>query len=475
MLDQPAADAHGRAVQWRQLVELVARGGGVSPRLRDQALKRIATLCEWISSELLEATARAIAGPTVPVELIAMFAARGATQSAALLAGADLSAKEWDAVRSVAADDVLPLLATLAPASTPQPHDDPENAEAPYPANDVRAAETFEPGPSSSVAPVIDKAVALLPTGMFHWGSGPNGEIDWVEGAPRAALVGRSLAESFSSSFAARLPFADEPLVLAEEGAMAGEWRWSGTPAFFADSGRFAGYRGIARRDGPLDAASVGVNPEPTPGEDDGLRELMHELRTPLNAIIGFGEIIEGQYLGPAHRGYRERAAEIVRQARNLADAVDNLDLAARLRSGRVKGEATSGLDAVKSVLHRCTEEAAERQLRLTVDDRAGAMVLAMPPELAGRIVRQFTVAMLEPATAGEPIRMVVDRSGKHLAIAVDRATALRGLTEQQVLADRGRAGMRFALRLVQGLAAMTGGRLDFTADRLILLLPLAD
>jgi signal transduction histidine kinase len=28
----------------------------------------------------------------------------------------------------------------------------------------------------------------------------------------------------------------------------------------------------------------------------------MHELRTPLNAIIGFGEIIEGQYLGPAHR-----------------------------------------------------------------------------------------------------------------------------------------------------------------------------
>jgi signal transduction histidine kinase len=33
--------------------------------------------------------------------------------------------------------------------------------------------------------------------------------------------------------------------------------------------------------------------------QDDDLRELMHELRTPLNAIIGFGEIIEGQYLGP--------------------------------------------------------------------------------------------------------------------------------------------------------------------------------
>jgi hypothetical protein len=32
--------------------------------------------------------------------------------------------------------------------------------------------------------------------------------------------------------------------VLSEEGVLAGEWRWSGAPAFFADTGRFAGYRG---------------------------------------------------------------------------------------------------------------------------------------------------------------------------------------------------------------------------------------
>ena len=46
--------------------------------------------------------------------------------------------------------------------------------------------------------------------------------------------------------------------------------------------------------------------------DPDSLRELVHEIKTPLNAIIGFAEIIDGQYLGPADRRYRERAGEIV-------------------------------------------------------------------------------------------------------------------------------------------------------------------
>jgi signal transduction histidine kinase len=63
--------------------------------------------------------------------------------------------------------------------------------------------------------------------------------------------------------------------------------------------------------------------------DPDSLRELVHEIKTPLNAIMGFAEIIEGQYLGPADRGYRERAAEIWRQARLLLTAIDDLDFAA--------------------------------------------------------------------------------------------------------------------------------------------------
>src|SRR5437763_8919832 len=67
--------------------------------------------------------------------------------------------------------------------------------------------------------------------------------------------------------------------------------------------------------------------------DQDSLRELVHEIKTPLNAIIGFAEIIDGQYLGPADRGYRQRAAEIVTQARLLVTAIDDLDFAARAHS----------------------------------------------------------------------------------------------------------------------------------------------
>jgi signal transduction histidine kinase len=460
VLGQPAADARGRAVQWRQLVELLARGGEVSPDLKDRALGRIAQLMKDLSADLLAATARAIAGHPVPAELVALFASRGAAASAALIAAADLTSTGWNAVSAVAADDVRPLLAALGPVSKRVAADEPAVAK-----------------PQALPVTTQDElnAELALPAGLFRWETGPTGEIDWVEGAPRAALVGRSLTDNFSTQFAARLPFADEPLVLADEGILAGEWRWSGTPAFFADTGRFAGYRGVARREGAVDEPSNDKVEAVMSAGDDGLRELMHELRTPLNAIIGFGEIIEGQYLGPAHRAYRERAAEIVRQARNLSDAVDNLDLAARLRSGRLPDEGTSGLDAVRAALADVAAEGATRQLRVAIEDRAGAVRIALPPPLAERLTRQFVLAVLDAAVADEQIGIVIDRLDASIAIGIDRVAALRGLSEQQMLAGGASAGMRFALRLVQGLAAMTGGRLDIEPDRLVLLLPLAD
>ena len=474
MLGQPAADARGRAVQWRQLVELLARGDEVSADLAERALARIAQLMKDLPVDLLSATARAIAGRDVPAELVALFAARGAGASAALLAAARLSPAGWAAVRAVAAEDVQPLLLALGHSDEGEPQ--PPVADPVMPtASVIDEVLTSPPARVVPAEPEQEEVEAVpLPGGLFRWETGPTGEIDWVEGIARAALVGRSVAETFADPFTARLPFADEPLMLAEDGALAGEWRWSGAPAFFADTGRFAGYRGVARREGDLPQQAQSPATDVLPAEDDGLRELMHELRTPLNAIIGFGEIIEGQYLGPAHRSYRERAAEIVRQARRLSDAVDNLDLAARVRSGRLQGDGSSGLDGLRGVIEDIRGEAEGRGLRVRVEDRAGDARVALPPPLAERLVRQFSAAMIEPAVAGEQIGIVVDRLDSSLAIGVDRATALRGLTEQQILADRGRAGMRFALRLVQGLAVMTGGRLDIGADRLVLLLPLA-
>ena len=463
-------------MQWRQLVELVARREEVSADLAERALGRIAQLMKDVPADLVSATARAIAGPEVPAELVALFAARGANASAALLAAARLDPTGWAAVRAVAAADVQPILLALGHADIK--HSPPRDTEVPTMA--ISIAE--EPQPATSSRPtVIQKPLAAenivdpLPSGVFRWETGPTGDIDWVEGVSRAALVGRSVADSFAGPFAARLPFADESLTLAEDGALAGEWRWSGAPAFFADTGRFAGYRGVARREGPMPQPVKDTAEGFQPAEDDGLRELMHELRTPLNAIIGFSEIIEGQYLGPAHRSYRERAAEIVRQARSLSNAVDNLDLAARLRSGRLQGEAASDLNGIRDVIAGMQNSAEERGVRLRVEDRVRDVQVALPPLLAERLVREFVAAMIEPAVADEPIGIVITRLGSNLAIGIDRAAALQDLSEQQILADSGYAGMRFALRLVKGLAAMTGGRLDIGADRLILLLPIAD
>ena len=80
-------------------------------------------------------------------------------------------------------------------------------------------------------------------------------------------------------------------------------------PAFEPADGRFAGYRGVALRETAGRAGRARSDARSLLADPDSLRELVHEIKTPLNAIIGFAEIIEGQYLGPADRRYRERAA----------------------------------------------------------------------------------------------------------------------------------------------------------------------
>ncbi|HVF83094.1 MAG TPA: histidine kinase dimerization/phospho-acceptor domain-containing protein [Sphingomicrobium sp.] len=255
-------------------------------------------------------------------------------------------------------------------------------------------------------------------------------------------------------------------------------------PRFDPGSGRFAGYIGLARREGTaLPSATGSIAEAPVaPGLDSAaLRELIHELRTPLTAIIGFGEIIEGQFLGPAHRAYRDRAGEIVRQARRLLGAVEELDLAAKLGSG---GERAGGAEVaalMKSLEPSLSERLENRGATIRVKVRSGADRYAMDQALAERLVKRFAETVADTADKGERIDIVVDRVGPQIALALSRPRSASGLSEDDLFDPAVMIGstsstldLGFTLRLVRGLAAIAGGSLEIAADRFVLMLPAA-
>lgn len=125
------------------------------------------------------------------------------------------------------------------------------------------------------------------PARLFRWECDESGEIAWVEGAPRGALIGRSIARGdedgeldvrIERAFSLRMPFRDADFELAEGSSVGGSWKISGMPAFEPSSGRFAGYRGIAERERAEATEEAPMFPVRDP---DSLRELAHEIQDP--------------------------------------------------------------------------------------------------------------------------------------------------------------------------------------------------
>lgn len=347
---------------------------------------------------------------------------------------------------------------------------------------DPPAETLLDADPLAEPALLADPAPLAEPALLFAWEADTNGRIDWVEGAPRGALIGRSLADErthgdIREALLARAPFADS-LLVERDGPLTGEWQWSGTPAFSRGEGRFVGFRGTARRtDAPVAAPD---RPGPSRRADaDGLREMIHEIRTPLNAIIGFAEIIDGQYLGPAHRRYRERAADIVVQARELLAALGDVDLAAQLQSDRAApGEGTDLAELFPRLTEELGARAAQRRVGVTYALEGSSQRCTLDPDLSERLVRRFIEGVVAVAAADETVAIMVDRERGNCAIAVTRPAALAGQPDEQLLdpafatGEGGLLGVGFALRLVRGLARIAGGDLRIEPARLVLLVP---
>ena len=515
LLDAPVADHRDRAVRWRQLVDLLSRldasDGGETVT---GALALIKQDAFAIDEAVRAATLRGISGRRLPLALLKILATQPVRIAAPLFAGLALSSVDAAEVLAEADPDVRSLVSVEAPAivdpvaivpaiaspATPSIGDMVDRIEqltkARAPTAPPLSKPSAPPRPPPARAFASQRRPSPVESGrLFEWESDASGHVAWVEGAPRGAFVGRPLGgdgvglldRTAASRIGQRHPFVDVPLTVAD--TLDGEWSATGVPAFDPANGRFLGYRGLARRtDGVAERGvggpGVGERHEAQP-DLDALREMVHEIKTPLNAIIGFAEIIDGQYLGPAHRRYRERASVIVAQARQLLEAVEDLDFAAKLRADRHRstggGRLSELFPPIAAEVERCLA-ANGAMLVVDIDDERHRCALSA--ELATRLLRRFLLSLCEHVGAGEPFRMAVSRRGRMCLLTLVRPRALDGIDEAQLVdpgfdprgeRDGSLVGLGFALRLVRGLARVAGGDLRIDEHRLTLELPARD
>jgi len=364
----------------------------------------------------------------------------------------------------------------------------------------IEAYQTHDFVRPAESAPVDERRFAdIMNEKGFRFETGPDGVIRWVAGASRGPLIGETIAVAAADSgngvdgyvagaFRQRAPFRDARLTLSGDGPLSGEWRISAVPLFDHVDGRFSGYRGTARRPRvdeiatPLPAANIFGSG----GEADSLRQLVHELRTPLNAIIGFSEMIEGQFLGPASANYRAKASDIISQGRRLLEALEDLDLTARLDPNAKSAASVDPAQLLERLHNEYQSIADERGFHLKLRITTGLGLVAADPVAVERMFSRLLAATLAIAQRGETVAINLEHdpeSRDRMVLEVARPAMLIGRDERTLL-DPGYnpdgdwpeapiLGLGFALRLVRNIAAASGGALDIQPEKLILRLPL--
>ncbi len=332
------------------------------------------------------------------------------------------------------------------------------------------------------------------PIETFRFETDAGGTIDRVEGAPRIALAGLSIARARHSAsdgvesrvadaFRRRASFRDAMLTLSAGAMGAAPWLISGVPAFDAANGRFIGYRGIGNRQPDVEAPyAMGLFE--TGLTNDGLRQLVHELRTPLNAIIGFGEMVEGQVLGPAAARYRAQAGAIVEQGRHLLDMIDDLDLATRPDLSGTSHLPVSPAIFLSQMWDGQQAAAAARGVSMRLQISAEAERTLVEVGDMERLFTRLTTAVIGLCQMGETLAADLSLAGAFLILSLTRPVALQGRTEAEIFAtgfvsdahegDAPPLGLGFTLRLVRKLAMAAGGGLEIQPHHLVLRLPAA-
>lgn len=522
-ITQPVVDQHDRTVRWRQIIDLLAR----LPADHDEAIAEAAfALVEREAPAIPEtvraAAARNIANRSTDYRVVALFAHDTLAVAAPILASANLSASEWYEIGRDCSPEVAKFVRALNAAGAPAPRveqagprvtvpdttpvtvEEPPSIsqmvarieqlrskrDLPPPVPEPARVDAVPPAQRSDPPRREPDAARPLKDGMFRWESDAEGRISWVDGAPRGALVGQVIEEAeceaaVGHAMANREPFLGARMHL-EMPAVAGDWKLSGIPAFSPVDGRFLGYRGVAHKPEVVVAKVRSPAPRerraPGPKDLDALRETIHEIKTPLNAIIGFAEIIDGQYLGPAHRNYRQRAAEIVAQARMLLEAVYDLETASRLRPDEGANDVTRLADLFLQLAPELEQAALRRDATLSIVTPARDQRWALGEELSLRLMRRFLGAVVAAGGPGDRFVITVGQHAGAAAVEINRPASTSSLGTSILLDPAFDAdgqsdhllGLGFALRLVRGLVRVVNGDLTIDDQKFALVLPSA-
>lgn len=232
-----------------------------------------------------------------------------------------------------------------------------------------------------------------------------DGLVRAVDGLPRAAFVGISLARAaepgeagvdagVARAFDKRAPISKGRMALAPGSPWSGVWAIEAQPLFEPRTGRFTGYRGVLANADELFPSPA----RPTePNHPDTIRQMLHELRSPLNAMSGFAQLIDGQYFGPVPGAYRKLNRAMLRDTQRLGTGIDDLALSAELDSGsyRVDPGHVSVADALQQFAARHDDIALD-----ALDNRASLPISAAQlGTLLDRVRRAFDPDENSPVT----------------------------------------------------------------------------
>ena len=512
LLAQPAENTAAKVVVWAQIADVMTQESSfLPPDLCEAGYARLRLWRDIVPAERRRMTATALSYHAMSDEMVDFFAQDIARIAAPVLTRAKLSEADW--VR------LIPGWPATSRALLRERRDLPPEANrilSAYGTHDF--ALPSDPGSAASegsqiqIRDLVARIEAYrrdhqLPKMMddrleiitcFRFESGSDGIVNWVEGAPRGALIGVSLVDMAepggfgvdghaAGATRQRAQFTDAHLEVAGAGAASGAWLISANPLFNPDDGRFVGYRGIAKR---KDMTESGTN-QLLGGNlsADSVRQLAHELRTPLNAIRGFGEMIEGQFLGPVAHHYSDMARKIVGDASRLMAVIDDLDAAARLETGDWPTEklAETGVDLAEvlgSVAKELRPLSDERGARLRVSIGRDLQPALVDRATSIRLIGRLLSTSIELAGKGEELAARLEAGTTSIIFHVDRPTSIIGLSREKILAsvtvgdetEHGNMvlGLGFIIRLIDAMASRAGGQLEIGRERFSLILPCA-